>query len=104
MLQVKEVAMSDKYGEEVWPYDIFEVFAAEKKKHQEMASKVHEPTVPLKQASTSVTDFHPSSPNSQFRYWAYGPSLDHLNTTSKYLPSTYAQLMQMSYLFITQTA
>ena len=68
MLQVKEVAMSDKYGEEVWPYDIFEVFAAEKKKHQEMASKVHEPTVPLKQASTSVTDFHPSSPNSQFRY------------------------------------
>jgi len=67
-LQIKEAVVSSKDEEEA-SHNIFEVFAAKKRKHKVKPSKLPELTTPLpKQAMTHIANPHNSWPNAQFCY------------------------------------
>jgi len=78
MLQVKE---ADTPQEEEFLHNIFKVFAAEKKKHGDKASKVPKLAMPPPTTPAPATSANISRPNSQYRYQTHhlcrspGPTL-----------------------------
>ena len=94
ILQVKESVAPDE-DEEDFPHDIFEVFAAEKKKRDNKASKVPELSAPPA-TQAQVTSSGNSRSSSQYRYQS--------NTEDHWLVSELKDLLMQGKLALTTPA
>ncbi len=84
ILQVKQDDTPQEEDEE-FSHDIFEVFAAEKKKHGDKASKVPELATPPPTTPVLTTSANIVWPNSQFRYQSNAEDLQLVSELEEYL-------------------